>query len=231
MKAALMRIFPGATVVKAGSYGKKTFLQGRRELDIVAYLSSFSLAEAASLRAHCLVELKKFFPSCREKLWALVLTCDGVSVDVLLTGVMQQGPLGFISLSSDDRLSCSMAKTQLLFFKAQPEIYQDCVRMAKHWRSTIKWADEATRPSSYLLELLMLQAFQSHSGTESTEEQSVALFLHFLESLCNYRSLYVIFALIWRTNVVGGFAGMPFILWRLPGKMLTTTYLRLLLIR
>jgi hypothetical protein len=168
----LLQIFPGAHCTKAGSFGKRTFIKGRREIDIVAYLPNFSLSEARALRTRCLAQLKITFPSCTEKEWALYLSCDGVSVDILLTGTMKQGPLGFLLLKPEDRqiMSCSMATTQLHFFRGQPEMYQDLVRVAKFWRNSINWEEKGNRPSSYLLELLMLDSFQAHT-TSTNDEQ------------------------------------------------------------
>jgi len=87
-----------------------------------------------------------------------------ISVDLLVTGKLPNGAMGFIGLKSESErqhMSASVATLQRNFIGSQSEEYKDMVRVAKYWRNLHKWSSKANRPSSYLLELVMLHAYQN----------------------------------------------------------------------
>eukprot|EP01116_Phalansterium_solitarium_P002588 TRINITY_DN1269_c0_g1_i1.p3 TRINITY_DN1269_c0_g1~~TRINITY_DN1269_c0_g1_i1.p3 ORF type:complete len:178 (+),score=32.62 TRINITY_DN1269_c0_g1_i1:643-1176(+) len=59
------------------------------------------------------------------------------------------------------RCSASITKFQTEFVEIQTEHYKEAVQLAKHWRNGLLWSTTKTMPKSYVIELLVLHAYES----------------------------------------------------------------------
>jgi len=183
-------------ILKAGSYGKGTICRMRLELDVVLYMEDYTPDRHEETLRFFLALFEKSAPGftqVRKVTHAIkMLFNQSVSIDLLPTTTLLEGAMGFIPLSPTHRdlMSAAAAKDQCTFIKEQSQLYKDLVRVAKFWRKQITWATKAVRPSSYLLELLMLHAYQQHYASmavmkkDGTKRQMLAsIFRDFLKSV------------------------------------------------
>lgn len=74
--------------------------------------------------------------------------------------------------------SCAVLRINLI--AAQPPLYKDMVRVAKKWRAACPFMVADSAPGSYLLELLMLDAFHAAPATAPSPEMHAVIFRRFL---------------------------------------------------
>ena len=174
-------------IVKGGSYGKGTHIKGRNEVDLVVVfpgpLSACSKEECSKYCALILQCLTKHTTSAtpdaiktREKkgwssptqegevfvkMHAVSFRMNDVSFDVLPAYELGS-PEDLFHLRREqlEFASASTVKFQVDFVKHQDARYKDLVRYCKKWRNLYTWESKSAKPSSYLLELLALHAYE-----------------------------------------------------------------------
>jgi hypothetical protein len=84
-----------------------------------------------------------------------------MEVDILI-GAKNIEPRDFLSVSDPEQrayMSTSVSTLSKSLIKRQSYLFKDLVRVAKDWRDSFQWAPHC-KPKSYLLEIIMLEAFK-----------------------------------------------------------------------
>lgn len=164
------------------------------------HLKSISLALSASKSAR--------FSNITQKGFALKFAFEGVEVSLYAAGELHLGPkelllmndslaersprksLDFAYSSEYPQLqaravhietTCSLLRVALI--QMQPQMYKDMVRVAKKWRAGCEFMRSMDAPGDYLLELLMLEAFQGAPVGKTSADLNSAIFRRFLALL------------------------------------------------
>ena len=89
--------------------------------------------------------------------------------------------------------SAALAKIQKKFVKERPTMVKDLIRLVKHWRKTfIPQIGDKHVPSSYLLELLTIHAWENTNPQNPPESFDMKIgFKAVMEVLKNHQSLRV----------------------------------------
>ena len=169
-----------------GSAGKGTELSGRNEIDIVVIIPGLTAKTYASFVTHLhevVTKSGKFtaINAAGPGDLSVRFKCDDIDVDLLPGAPLDEGPNFFLSLatpSDRQRLAASASPLQCDFIQSQGALFKEMVRVAKHWRKQRPdgWATkaQASYPSSYLLELFMLRAYQQTFSQLSSSNSAMA---------------------------------------------------------
>nr|XP_026691711.1 2'-5'-oligoadenylate synthase 2-like [Ciona intestinalis] len=95
-----------------------------------------------------------------------------IEVDLMTSYDWQQtGDNGFDSLYDEllrQRTSENLtwfcpaaAERQIMFIEEQPDQVKDLIKVVKYWRNAADWNEKRWRPSSYLLSLLLIRAYEN----------------------------------------------------------------------
>ncbi|XP_065890980.1 2'-5'-oligoadenylate synthase 2-like [Dysidea avara] len=177
-------------VFEGGSMGKGTTVPGDFDVDLVIYSSSIDQYEAArkgdyktfleAIHSYLSVQLSGYYTKKAITNYGLQFNCSGVSIDVLLSPYFtsMRDYCSFLDTISRARLptamfSCSASRWQVQFVKGYPDQVMEYIRQVKAWRNRM-WDDRGLtdgRPKSYLLELLVIKAYEN-SIQSSTQMSS-----------------------------------------------------------
>ena len=156
-------------VTTCGSVGKRTDSTHSADLDIVVYVNGLE-PENMKERFPCLLDeiqhaMDQQYPGTRDDAWyrkfGLRYNVGRMEIDILI-GAPSIVPRDFLGVSDAEQrqyMSASVSHLVTRFIKNQSPFFQDMVRVAKHWRDSFSWAPQC-KPKSYLLELIMLEAFR-----------------------------------------------------------------------
>lgn len=158
-------------VTTCGSIGKKTASSHSMDLDLVVYLDSLSPDQLKASLPQVLDAIQdamdKQYANTRDKDWyrkfGLRYVIEGMEIDILI-GAKGVRPRDFLQVSDPEQrsyMSASVSHLAKRFIKQQNYMFHDLVRVAKHWRDSFTWAPQC-KPKSYLLEIIMLEAFRQH---------------------------------------------------------------------
>ena len=156
-------------VTTCGSVGKKTVSSHSQDLDLVVYLNDIAPEDLPGKMDAILTEIEnkmdKRYPGCRDTDWyrkfGLRYKIQGMEIDILI-GVTNFHPLDFLDIQDEHvraYLSASVSHLNKRLLQKQHMVYHDLVRVVKYWRDSFHWEKDA-KPKSYLLEILMLEAFR-----------------------------------------------------------------------
>ncbi|XP_078594899.1 uncharacterized protein LOC144872501 isoform X6 [Branchiostoma floridae x Branchiostoma japonicum] len=175
--------FDVTKVVVGGSYGYDTLVKSRNDVDLfvfskelpkaghVMWMPSVMKAVEALLR-DC---NKGQIPECTDfttSKFSVGFTCQGIEFTVFLTHDWESERAGGYTRLYDESMrqrnsenrrmySWAAARRQRQFILDQEEDVRDVIKVVKHWRNGVDWADKSRRPSSYLLSLLVVKAYQN----------------------------------------------------------------------
>lgn len=175
----------------AGSHAKDTGLRGKKDLDVIIKVANFEFSRKKKYLDHIEDALRrKKINMTNAQLTSkhFKFETEGISVDVIVTGdpieLHQPWPHCLTNMHDTDR-ECWRAAfhiKQVEFMNAvcqrQPFVLRIVVRFAKFWRDWLvnRWADHS-RPSSFLLELLVCHSLDSEQEVCMSLEQGSAIFL------------------------------------------------------
>ena len=157
-------------VTTCGSVGKKTASSHSADLDLVVYIDDFKPQDMKT-RFPALLDviqnaMDKQYPGTRDTKWyrkfCLRYNIAGMEIDILI-GATKVLPLDFLEVDDTEQrayMSASVSHLATRLMKRQGLPFHDMVRVAKHWRDSFSWAPQC-KPKSYLLEVIMLEAFRS----------------------------------------------------------------------
>ncbi|XP_019634118.1 PREDICTED: uncharacterized protein LOC109477353 isoform X4 [Branchiostoma belcheri] len=175
--------FDVTKVLVGGSYGYDTLVKSRNDVDL--YVFSKELPKAGHVMwlpsAMKAVEAlirdcnKGQIPECTDfntTKYFVRFTCQGIEFTVYLTHDWESERAGGYTRLYDESMrqrnsenrrmySWAAARRQRQFILDQEEDVRDVIKVVKHWRNGVDWADSSRRPSSYLLSLLVVKAYQN----------------------------------------------------------------------
>ncbi|XP_066283266.1 uncharacterized protein [Branchiostoma lanceolatum] len=175
--------FDVTKVVVGGSYGYNTMVKSRNDVDLfvfsrdlpkaghVMWMPSVMKAVEALIR-DC---NKGQIPECTEfttTKYSVGFTCEGIEFTVFITHDWESERAGGYTRLYDESMrqrnsenrrmySWAAARRQRQFILDQEEDVRDVIKVVNHWRNGVDWADKSRRPSSYLLALLVVKAYQN----------------------------------------------------------------------
>lgn len=194
----------GVRVVAGGAFGKGTHMRGIASvLDMYAvYESDFKPAdyfEAHLKKLYDAMSAAKESPfvNVEDRGFAVEFVSEGVECrlfaagvlyggvkDLLLDGAAQKVPNGSrTGLAPDLRevhLETTAAVLRVEFIRGQCPMYKDMVRAAKKWRDGCEFMVAGGRPGDYLIELLMVEAFQGAPAGAVSPDLYSTIFRRFL---------------------------------------------------
>jgi hypothetical protein len=174
------RNFNISEIVKAGSLGHGTVVPGHYDIDLVLYSRDIT-AEVVLLYngfGNWTSQLKEFIerefgitsytPGYNNRSVQFKCSYQGVNLSVdLLVSPFWSNPREFYqfleSLSRERRdiFTVCASKWQIEFFKRVDSQAKEYIRRAKAWRNKYFGADKLGRPSSYLMSLLVVKAYET----------------------------------------------------------------------
>lgn len=168
-----------------------------------AYLRPFiaALSATPSGASHCP------FTGVEERGLSVLFCMKGMDVRLFAAGVLYSGPKQLLLMNDTTNIaqstqrndkkegitmtprevhvqtSCEVLRT--LFLAAQPPLYKDLVRVARKWRDGLEFESENERPSDLLIEMIMLEAFESITACTGVPKPDVyaSAFRRFLTTL------------------------------------------------
>ncbi|CAH1264557.1 AK5 [Branchiostoma lanceolatum] len=175
--------FDVTKVVVGGSYGYNTMVKSRNDVDLfvfsrelpkaghVMWMPSVMKAVEALIR-DC---NKGQIPECTEfttTKYSVGFTCEGIEFTVFITHDWESERAGGYTRLYDESMrqrnsenrrmySWAAARRQRQFILDQEEDVRDVIKVVNHWRNGVDWADKSRRPSSYLLALMVVKAYQN----------------------------------------------------------------------
>lgn len=157
-------------VTICGSAGKRTASQHSMDVDLVVFVNEMSESSAIQARLPRVLDdiqaaMDAQYPESRDENWyrkfGLRYNIAEMEIDILI-GIEGITPLSFLEVkdqSERDFMSASVSHLNKRLLKRQTAVYHNMVRAVKHWRDSFKeWGEK--KPKSYLLEILMLEAFR-----------------------------------------------------------------------
>ncbi|CAI8023927.1 2'-5'-oligoadenylate synthase 1A [Geodia barretti] len=174
------RNFNISEIVKAGSLGHGTVVPGHYDIDLVLYSRDISARVVCSYNGfgNWTSQLKEFIerefgitsytPGYNNRSVQFKCSYKGVNLSVdLLVSPFWSNPREFYqfleSLSRERRdiFTVCASKWQIEFFKRVDSQAKEYIRRAKAWRNKYFGADVPGRPSSYLMSLLVVKAYET----------------------------------------------------------------------
>jgi len=155
-------------ITTCGSVGKGTACTNSSDLDLVVYLRDVSPTAISSCIQRYLNEIKDKldvqYPGTRDENWyqkfSLRYNIKGMEIDVLI-GAVDVRPMDFLPVQDEltrSYMSASVSHVARNFIKKQSLMYKGLVQVLKDWRDSYDWTGK--KPISYLLEVLLLEAFR-----------------------------------------------------------------------
>jgi len=169
-------------VVKAGSCGKGTTVRGISDIDLVVFINDLPMITPEkwlnpllkSLEDHVKKNLEgcnnfKIFPH------SLKFTCKGMDVDLLPAPTEYSNP----EKIPVRWFSVIVTQEAVDFVQKRDPECKDLIRFLKHWRN-LSWSEtKSGRPSSYLIELVMISCYDKSLMKVEMLVKCMQLFLNF----------------------------------------------------
>lgn len=174
-----------AEVIHKGSSAKGTCARGRMEIDLLMLFNDFTpnkqcqwrlmkqIANAVRSNLPTHENLKHFGP------FVLNFSLDNISVDITIAKQTLE-PRQLLQYSRDVRrfLRFAVSKHQREFVISRNAMCKDVIRMAKWWRDNRvdfyrERVNQAIRPKSYLIELLVIRAYETVEAAGKPAHASV----------------------------------------------------------
>ena len=161
---------PVLRVTTCGSVGKRTASTKSFDLDLVVTIDGLDPKSIQSRIGSILDQIQdamdRRYPGTRDPDWyrkfGLRYKIEHMEIDILIAapGVL---PKDFLEATPVERafLSASVSHLTKRVVGHFPVLYGDIVRVVKDWRDSFRWPTNA-KPKSYLLELLVLQAYKGN---------------------------------------------------------------------
>lgn len=172
-------------VIMVGSFAKGTSFGQHSDLDIVVMFKNFSPRDtprrledvSKALRQDSAGKIRSSTIR-RGTRYCRLWEC-GVSIDILVGGSLPTETARFVffqDLHEEDRLlwAPSLSPEAVEFVKRQPEIVRRSIRAMKWWRDVeVRFWEKGVRPSSTLLELLVISGHDNLVKKENTTNTTV----------------------------------------------------------
>lgn len=195
-------------VIAGGAYGKQTLSRSENALDIFAVFeeqfqaTNYLDAHLKPMMSALTVGERVPFVNVEERGLAVNFTVEGIKCRLMAAGVLQGGPKDLLldfkprdaraingaqpCLSTEAReihieTTCAVARME--FIRMQPPVYKDMVRVAKKWRDSSEFTTAAEAPGDYLMELVMLEAFQSAPASSPSPDFYATILRRFLATM------------------------------------------------
>lgn len=157
-------------VKTAGSVGKSTDMRKLAEVELVLFVNGFKQDEMkekySEMQDTVLKAMNEEFPntfdSTADRKFGLKFDIEGMKIEILI-GLNDVSPKDFLEVSDPELREYMLASVSMLnqgFIKKQSTFYLDMVRAAKDWCNSFEWDDKDSKPSSYLIEIIMLEALR-----------------------------------------------------------------------
>jgi hypothetical protein len=165
-------------VVTCGSVGKHTASAhgGGSDIDIVVYIKGLHHFQndigikITSVLESIQMAMDAKYPGTRDEhfydKYVKRYVINKMEIDIMVGAASDMDPVDFLSVSDPANrryLSGSVSHLSKKFIAKQNVMFQDMVRVVKHWRDSAHgpWP-QYCKPKSCLLEIILLQAFQEH---------------------------------------------------------------------
>lgn len=173
-----------------GSFGKKTIIEQKKEIDVVIYITNFNVKNLNSYLniLKDLVNEKNIAKNININKHSIHFEMlSGTKFDLLPCGELpNNNVLSYIS--SNKYINSSVSVLQKEFINNQSNNYKNIVKIIKFWRYKEEWPDNYY-PSSYLLEIIILYIYKKSKNKNNIS----IMFIELFKLLLNPNEISIIF--------------------------------------